>query len=67
MSLPLYEHRLYEFEKWQDGKITNRFIALATPKHATWYSLNGWTVFDFHEALDMESDYYETSKLYVVN
>jgi len=56
----LYEHRLYEFEKWQGGKITDRLTALATPRHATWYALNGWTVFDFTASLDMEPEYYET-------
>jgi len=56
----LYEHRLYEFEKWQGGKITDRLTALATPKQATWYALQGYTVFDYHESLEMEPEYYET-------
>ena len=62
----LYEHRLYEFEKWQGGKITDRITAIATPKQATWYALNGWTVFDFTASLDMEPDYYETEGLSII-
>ena len=38
-------------------------ILLCTPKRATMYALQGWTVFDFHESLDMEPEYYETEKL----
>jgi len=58
----MIEYRLYEFEKWQDGNITDRLTVLATPKQATWYALQGWEVFDYHKSLDMESEYYETEK-----
>ena len=37
-------------------------ILLCTPKDATMYALQGYTVFDFHESLDMEPEYYETSR-----
>ena len=62
----LYEHRLYEFEKWQDGSITDRLTVLSTPKQATWYALKGWTVFDFTASLDMEPEYYETERLSII-
>ena len=62
----LYEHRLYEFEKWQDDKITDRLTVLATPKQATWYALQGWEVFDYHKSLDMEPEYYETEGLSII-
>ena len=36
-----------------------RQIVLTTPKHATWYALQGWEVFDYHQSLGMEPEYYE--------
>lgn len=62
----LYEHRLYEFEKWQDGNITDKLTVLATPKQATWYAVNGWAVFDFTASLDMEPEYYETEGFSII-
>ena len=59
----MIEHRLYSIEKWEQGEKTEEKILLCTPKQATWYALQGWTVFDFHESLDMEPEYYETEKL----
>ena len=34
-------------------------ILLCTPECATMYAMQGWTVFDFHESLDMEPEYYD--------
>ena len=62
----MIEYRLYEFEKWQDGNITDRLTVLATPKQATWYALQGYSVFDYHESLDMEPEYYETEGFQVI-
>ena len=62
----MIEHRLYELEKWKDGSIVERQIVLATPKHATWYTLQGWKVFDYHNSLDMEPEYYETERLSII-
>jgi hypothetical protein len=62
----MIEYRLYEFEKWQDGNITDRLTVLATPKQATWYALQGYSVFDYHESLDMEPEYYETEGFQII-
>ena len=62
----LYEHRLYELEKWKDGQIVERQTVLTTPRKATWYRLQGYTVFDFHESLEMEPEYYETEGLSII-
>lgn len=62
----LYEHRLYEIEKWKDGQIVERQIVLATPKRAMWYVLQGWEVFDYHKSLEMEPEYYETEGLSII-
>ena len=55
----MIENRLYEIEKWKNGTIVERQIVLTTPKHATWYALQGWEVFDYHQSLEMEPEYYE--------
>lgn len=55
-----YEHKLYEIEKWKDDKIVERQIVLTTPKKSTWYALQGWHVFDFHDSLGMDSEIFET-------
>lgn len=56
---PLIEHRLYSIEKWtRTGRIYDE-IKLMTPARATWYQLQGYEVFDFHESLDIESEYHE--------
>jgi hypothetical protein len=52
----LIEHRLYSIEKWEQGKIVEQKILLCTPKDATMYALQGYTVFDYHESLDMEPE-----------
>jgi hypothetical protein len=52
----LIEHRLYSIEKWEQGKKTEEKILLCTPKDATMYALQGYTVFDYHESLDMEPE-----------
>ena len=62
----MIEHRMYELEKWKNGKIVERHIVLATPKKATWYALQGWNVFDYHKNLDMEPEYYETEGLSII-
>ena len=52
----MIEHRLYDIEKWEQGKIVEQQILLCTPKCATMYALQGYTVFDYHESLDMEPE-----------
>ena len=52
----MIEHRLYDIEKWEQGKIVEQKILLCTPKHATMYALQGYTVFDFHQSLEMEPE-----------
>jgi hypothetical protein len=52
----MIEHRLYDIEKWEQGKIVEQKILLCTPKDATMYALQGYTVFDYHESLDMEPE-----------
>ena len=53
----MIEHRLYSMERNKENH-----LVLCTPKKATWYALNGWSVFDFHESLDMEPEYYSVDK-----
>ena len=60
-----YEHRLYSFERFVEharvktaGSMEQK-ILLCTPECATMYAMQGWTVFDFHESLDMEPEYYD--------
>jgi hypothetical protein len=57
----MIEHRLYEIEKWKDGQIVEIQTVLTTPKQATWYVLQGYEVFDYHESLGMEPEYYENA------
>ena len=52
----MIEHRLYDIEKWEQGKIVEQKILLCTPKDATMYALQGYTVFDYHESLEMEPE-----------
>ena len=52
----MIEHRLYDIEKWEQGKIVEQKILLCTPKCATMYMLKGYKVFDFHESLEMEPE-----------
>ena len=54
------EHRLYEVEKRENGKIVERILLLIPPTHATIYALKGYEVFDFHESLNMEPEYYDS-------
>ena len=58
------EHRLYSIERFVEhprvktaGHIEEKLL-LCTPACATMYALKGYTVFDFHMSLDMESEYY---------
>lgn len=57
----LLEHRLYSIERDNKDK-----LVLCTPKRATWYALQGYSVFDYHKSLDMESEYYETEKFSII-
>ena len=59
----MIEHRLYSIERWEQGKKIEDKLLLCTPKCATMYALQGYAVFDYHESLDMEPEYYETEKL----
>ena len=68
----MIEHRLYSFERFVEhariktaGTVEEKLM-ICTPKRATWYALQGWTVFDFCESLDMEPEYYETEKLSII-
>ena len=58
------EHRLYSIERFVEhprvktaGHIEEKLL-LCTPACATMYALKGYTVFDFHMSLDMDSEYY---------
>ncbi len=51
----MIEHRLYSIERDNEDN-----LVLCTPKRAMWYVLQGYEVFDFHKALEMEPEYYET-------
>ena len=53
----MIEARLYDLEKWKNGKIVERHTILTTPKKATWYALQGYYVFDMHESLNMDSEW----------
>ena len=57
----MIEHRLYGIEKWEQGKKTEDKLLLCTPRNATMYILKGYEVFDFHESLEMEPEYYENA------
>lgn len=52
----MIEHRLYDIEKWEQGKIVEQKILLCTPKCATMYMLKGYKVFDYHQSLEMEPE-----------
>ena len=52
----MIEHRLYDIEKWEQGKIVEQKILLCTPKCATIYALQGHEVFDFHQSLEIEPE-----------
>ena len=63
----MIEHRLYSIERFVEhprvktaGQVEQKLL-LCTPKDATMLALEGWTVFDFHESLDMEPEYYENA------
>ena len=57
----MIEHRLYSIEKWRDGKKTEDKLLLCPPHDAIIYTLKGYEVFDFHESLGMEPEYYENT------
>jgi len=57
----MIEHRLYSIERDKEDH-----LVLCTLKRATWYRLQGYEVFDFHESLDMEPEYYETEGLSII-
>jgi hypothetical protein len=57
----MIEHRLYSIEKWEQGKRTEEKLLLCSTRDATIYALQGYTVFDFHESLEMEPEYYENT------
>ena len=68
----MIEHRLYSIERFVEhervktaGRMEQK-ILLCTPKRAMWYALQGYEVFDFHESLDMEPEYYETEGLSII-
>jgi hypothetical protein len=52
----MIEHRLYSIEKWEQGKIVEQKILLCSTRDAIIYTLQGYTVFDFHESLEMEPE-----------
>lgn len=52
----MIEHRLYGIERWDDSILLDRKILLMTPADATMYRLKGWSVFDFHDSLNMEPE-----------
>jgi len=62
----MIEHRLYSIEKWEQGKILEEKLLLCSPRDAIMYTLKGYEVFDFHESLDMEPEYYERNGRYEI-
>lgn len=65
----MIEHRLYSIERFHKhprsktaGRVEEKLL-LCTPSYATMLALQGWTVFDFHESLDMEPEYYEEKQV----
>ena len=58
----MIEHRMYSIERFveharvETAGYMEQKILLCTPSHATMYALQGWTVFDFTELLDMETE-----------
>ena len=63
----MIEHRLYSLERFvEHPRKMEEKILLCTPKRVTMYALKGWTVFDFHESLDMEPEYYETEGFSII-
>jgi hypothetical protein len=57
----MIEHRLYSIEKWEQGKRTEEKLLLCSTRDAIIYALKGYKVFDFHESLEMEPEYYENA------
>jgi hypothetical protein len=57
----MIEHRLYSIEKWEQGKRTEEKLLLCSTRDAIMYTLKGYEVFDFHESLEMEPEYYENA------
>ena len=57
----MIQHRLYSIEKWEQGKRTEEKLLLCSTRDAIIYTLKGYTVFDFHESLEMEPEYYENA------
>ena len=57
----MIEHRLYSIEKWEQGKKTEEKLLLCSTRDAIMYTLKGYEVFDFHESLEMEPEYYENT------
>lgn len=53
------EHRLYSIEKWEGLQRVFNKMLIMTPSEATWYALQGYEIFDYHESLDMEPEYYK--------
>jgi hypothetical protein len=61
----MIEHRLYSIEKWEQGKILEEKLLLCPTSDAIMFTLKGYKVFDFHQSLDMEPEYYEnTTRFY---
>jgi hypothetical protein len=57
---------MYSIERWEQGKKTEEKLLLCTPRDATMYILQGYEVFDFHESLEMEPEYYERNGRYEI-
>ncbi len=66
----MIEHRLYSIERFAEhprvktaGRVEGKLL-LCTPKDATLYALQGWTIFDITESLGLEPHYYENATRY---
>lgn len=67
----MIEHRLYSIERFIEhprvktaGQV-EKTLLLCPVTDAIMYTLKGYEVFDFHESLDMEPEYYENpTRLY---
>jgi len=57
----MIEHRLYSIEKWNKNEKLEEKILLCSTRDAIIYALKGYEVFDFHESLEMEPEYYENT------
>ena len=61
----MIEHRLYSIRRFEPhlrvtsaGSVREKLLII-TPENATWYALQGYTVFDYYKSLEMDPIYYD--------